>query len=129
MQSASQVEAKPVSGQKRKRLTCPECGEALHRTHRRPGERAISLVIPLRRYKCHHCGWSGLRVSLRRPHPKFDRKFVTRVALVVLLCLAAIAIAVWMTLRSESGAAAEGVLIFPILSASRLRFTSVSSKK
>jgi predicted RNA-binding Zn-ribbon protein involved in translation (DUF1610 family) len=89
-----------VSERTKKRLACPECGEALHRTHRRPIERVISLVIPLRRYRCHHCGWSGLRVSLHRPHPKFDRKFVTRVALVLILCLAAIALAVWMTLRA-----------------------------
>jgi predicted RNA-binding Zn-ribbon protein involved in translation (DUF1610 family) len=88
-----------VSEQKRKRLACPECGEVLHRIHRRPLERVISVVLPLRRYGCPHCGWSGLRVSWHLPHPSLDRRFVTRAALVLIVCLVAVGLAVWITWR------------------------------
>ena len=54
-----------MSERTRKRLGCPQCGQALHRSHRRLHERAISLVVPLRRYSCHQCGWSGVRVVHR----------------------------------------------------------------
>ena len=88
-----------MSEQTRKRLACPECGEVLHRTHRWPLERVFSLVIPLRRYECPQCGWSGLRVSWHLPHPSFDRRFVTRAVLVLIVCLVAVGLAVWMTWR------------------------------
>lgn len=45
---------------------CPNCGEALHRVHRRPLDRAISLAIaPVHRYVCSSpdCRWKGLRVD------------------------------------------------------------------
>ena len=45
---------------------CPSCGEALHRVHRRPLDRAISLAIaPVHRYVCSSpdCRWKGLRVD------------------------------------------------------------------
>lgn len=45
---------------------CPSCGGTLHRVHRRPLDRAISLVIaPMHRYICGSpdCRWNGLRVD------------------------------------------------------------------
>jgi len=42
---------------------CPSCGSALHRVHRRSLDRAISLIVPVRRYRCDNreCRWNGLR--------------------------------------------------------------------
>ena len=34
-----------MSERKRKRLDCPQCGQALHRSHRRLHERVLSLVL------------------------------------------------------------------------------------
>lgn len=45
---------------------CPRCGEALHRVHRKPLDRAISwLITPVHRYMCSgpECRWKGLRVD------------------------------------------------------------------
>jgi predicted RNA-binding Zn-ribbon protein involved in translation (DUF1610 family) len=56
-------------------LHCPRCGGALHRVHRRFSDKAISILVPVRRYRCASpdCGWSGRRVSThtgrRRPTP------------------------------------------------------------
>lgn len=46
-------------------LICPVCGGPLHRIHRRPRDRVLSWLIPVRRYHCKNrdCGWSGLRVG------------------------------------------------------------------
>ena len=121
MQGASPVEARRASGQKHRRLACPECGEALHRSHRRPVEKLVSIVVPLRRYKCHHCGWSGLRSDAYRPHLRLDGKFLLRALLVVMVCLGAIGIAVWMTLRLEGGVAVQGVLLLPLFPILRSR--------
>ena len=44
-------------------LVCPRCGEPLRRSHRRPLERAASWVVPLQRYRCPECGWSGVRAG------------------------------------------------------------------
>lgn len=43
---------------------CPSCGSGLHRSHRRPADRIINWLVPVRRYHCSNraCGWSGLRV-------------------------------------------------------------------
>jgi hypothetical protein len=49
---------------------CPVCKQTLHRTPRKPIERAMSYVIPVQRYICynHACRWNGLRVTLEA-HP------------------------------------------------------------
>ena len=46
-------------------LCCPRCGGDLHRIHRRWYHRALSFVIPVRRYRCKEpaCGWQGLRIK------------------------------------------------------------------
>lgn len=46
-------------------MHCPRCGDALQRIHRNSIDRAISLFISVRRYRCTNrdCGWSGRRVS------------------------------------------------------------------
>lgn len=53
-------------------LACPRCGNEIHRVHRKELDRAISIAVPVRRYRCWNkeCGWEGLRVndgSARRP--------------------------------------------------------------
>ena len=42
---------------------CPRCGSALHRVHRHGLDRALSVVVPVRRYRCGNleCRWNGLR--------------------------------------------------------------------
>jgi hypothetical protein len=54
-------------------LTCPRCGGRIHRTHRHASDRLISLVVPVRRYRCmsKDCRWHGLRVEgiSRQPQP------------------------------------------------------------
>lgn len=47
--------------------TCPHCHGPVYRIHRRPIDRLISLVVPIRRYRCDDprldCKWEGnLRV-------------------------------------------------------------------
>jgi hypothetical protein len=44
---------------------CPRCGGGLQRVHRYSLDRAISVFVPVRRYRCTNrdCGWSGMRVS------------------------------------------------------------------
>lgn len=45
-------------------MRCPECGNDLHRIHRRARDRIVGLLVPVRRYQCRNasCGWRGLRV-------------------------------------------------------------------
>lgn len=57
-------------------ISCPRCGGPIHRIHRKPLDRLISLYVPVRRYRCHNsaCAWRGLRVgkhqaSAHRAHP------------------------------------------------------------
>ena len=40
---------------------CPRCGSELQRVHRHSIDRAISIFVPVRRYRCanRECGWSG----------------------------------------------------------------------
>jgi len=46
--------------------SCPSCGSsALEKRHRRLWERIVSLIVPVRRYRCRSCGWSGWRVYIR----------------------------------------------------------------
>jgi len=44
---------------------CPRCGGELQRVHRNSIDRAISIFVSVRRYRCTNrdCGWSGRRVS------------------------------------------------------------------
>ncbi len=46
-------------------LTCPRCGNDLHRIHRRAGDRMLNLFVPVRRYQCKNrdCLWRGLKVA------------------------------------------------------------------
>lgn len=39
---------------------CPRCGKPLYRLRRRPHERLLSVIYPVKRYKCKECGWRGL---------------------------------------------------------------------
>ncbi len=44
---------------------CPKCDGPIHRIHRKPLDRLISVYVPVRRYRCHQseCNWNGLRVG------------------------------------------------------------------
>lgn len=46
-------------------LRCPRCGGNIHRKHRNIGDRLISVLVPVRRYRCVNgeCHWRGLRVT------------------------------------------------------------------
>ena len=39
---------------------CPRCGSPVTRVHRHPFDRVISLIYPVRRYRCRTCPWEGL---------------------------------------------------------------------
>ncbi|MCX7706668.1 MAG: hypothetical protein N2204_01495 [Anaerolineae bacterium] len=45
-------------------LKCPRCGGDLHRVHRTTADHLISVVVPVRRYRCGNrdCRWHGRRV-------------------------------------------------------------------
>jgi hypothetical protein len=46
---------------------CPKCGGDLHRRHRHWPDRVLSLLVPVKRYRCKdaECQWEGLRVNRR----------------------------------------------------------------
>jgi predicted RNA-binding Zn-ribbon protein involved in translation (DUF1610 family) len=74
--------------------TCPRCGQPVRRTHRLFLDRVASLAVPLRRFKCRNCGWTGLRISSHSLWVQHPRVMLMRVALIVLVLLAAVLIAV-----------------------------------
>lgn len=45
-------------------LKCPLCGSDIHRIHRTTADHLISMIVPVRRYRCGNrdCGWRGRRV-------------------------------------------------------------------
>jgi hypothetical protein len=45
-------------------LSCPRCEGGLHRVHRHRRDRLVSLIVPVRRYRCSNpeCRWCGIRV-------------------------------------------------------------------
>lgn len=47
---------------------CPVCGGDLRRRHRRWSDRVLSLLVPVKRYRCKNseCPWEGLRATRRR---------------------------------------------------------------
>jgi hypothetical protein len=53
-------------------LRCPRCGGNVHRKHRTTADRLVSLVVPVRRYRCvnHECHWQGLRVTPAKGVPQ-----------------------------------------------------------
>lgn len=58
----------PAMGRKDSPTTCPRCGDALMRVHRRFVDRLWSLLQPVRRYRCDNpgCGWVGNLLAPRR---------------------------------------------------------------
>ena len=86
-----------MSEQPRKDYPCPECGTEAHRSHRRPHERVIALIVPLRRYRCGQCGWSGLRLEWHRPRLQLEEGWAVRLVLILFFLLLTVAIAVWLT--------------------------------
>lgn len=54
----------------RPRLTraCPHCGRATERVARDLTDRVLSLLMPVKRYRCEEatCGWEGLLLSRQR---------------------------------------------------------------
>ena len=47
---------------------CPKCGGELRRRHRHWPDRVLSLLVPVKRYRCKNagCQWEGLRINRRR---------------------------------------------------------------
>jgi hypothetical protein len=47
---------------------CPECGGATERVARSLPDRALNLLMPVKRYRCgaSGCGWEGLLMSRQR---------------------------------------------------------------
>lgn len=86
-----------MQGSTHQQLTCPQCGQHIHRAHRRPIERWVSLVVPLRRYRCYRCNWSGVRVAARRPRignrsPREMVILISRLIIIVLFVIMAVVI-------------------------------------
>ena len=48
-------------------MICPSCGSAnIYRSHARGVvERSARAVLPVRYFRCHDCGWRGLRTAIR----------------------------------------------------------------
>ncbi|MEN9839179.1 MAG: hypothetical protein RL177_658 [Bacteroidota bacterium] len=44
-------------------VTCPNCGTTPHRVHRGPISKAISKVLPLRKFRCSTCKRTFIRVK------------------------------------------------------------------
>jgi hypothetical protein len=44
--------------------SCPSCGSTLEKRHRRLWGRIVSLIVPVRRYRCRSCEWNGWRVYI-----------------------------------------------------------------
>ena len=84
---------------RRARQACPQCGHTLYRVHRRPLDRLASLFVPLRRYRCDECGWSGLHVSAhaRQPREMLLRN-TTRLALIATALALTVLIAVLISM-------------------------------
>lgn len=79
-------------------LRCPLCQGRLLRRRRRARDRVLSVVMPVRRYACEVCAWSGLR---RRPDTAevtatpWSPVFVLCIAVVLLGTLAAIGLVIF----------------------------------
>ncbi|MDQ3059246.1 MAG: hypothetical protein M3R45_06920 [Pseudomonadota bacterium] len=41
------------------KVVCPACGDFAFRTRRNLFDRLLSLVKPVRRYRCDFCNWTG----------------------------------------------------------------------
>ena len=86
---------------RRARQVCPHCGHTLYRVHRRRLDRLASLIVPLHRYRCNECGWSGLHISARgRPPRAALIRNMTRLALIVAGLVLSVVAAVLISMAS-----------------------------
>ena len=48
-------------------MVCPSCGGInLYRSHARSArEKTVRLLLPVRFFRCHECGWRGARPTIR----------------------------------------------------------------
>ena len=68
-------------------MLCPNCGEPSYRSRSRNfRESFIKRVTPLRRYRCHKCGWRGMAASIKLP--RINQKAIYIWVAGVLLALA-----------------------------------------
>lgn len=60
-----------------RKTECPECGHKVTRKKREAGDYILKMltlfIIPIRRYKCVHCGWEGLRWNVEKRIKKEPR--------------------------------------------------------
>ncbi|HVN31945.1 MAG TPA: hypothetical protein VMT45_08150 [Thermoanaerobaculaceae bacterium] len=62
---------------------CPLCGRSVALQHRRRFDHIVALVVPVHRWQCQSCEWTGLRID-RHELKKIKR----RVSIVVIVILA-----------------------------------------
>jgi len=48
---------------------CPKCGYPLSRVKRTNWQRQVSRILPLRRFHCKKCRWTGVRLKPYKPLP------------------------------------------------------------
>ena len=44
-------------------IVCPRCGDLASRVNRRLSDRLVSLIHPVKRYRCPSCDWTGTIVT------------------------------------------------------------------
>ena len=49
----------PLPAALRGKIACPRCGDTAHRVQRKWSDRIVSLVKPVKRYRCDFCDWTG----------------------------------------------------------------------
>ena len=64
---------------------CPKCGKPIRLTHRRLLDRLVAEAVPVHRWRCDSCGWSGLRVD--RHELKHLKRRVGRLIIILLAFL------------------------------------------
>jgi hypothetical protein len=68
----------------RKTLVCPQCGQAVDRERRKVVHRLLSILLPVRYYRCRdYCGWTGLIQSPSR----FGTYRLLSIALLIVLAV------------------------------------------
>ncbi|MBC7444985.1 MAG: hypothetical protein H7273_05870 [Polaromonas sp.] len=50
----------PTSIAPKGKIICPQCGDSANRVQRKLSDRIVSLVKPVKRYRCDFCDWTGV---------------------------------------------------------------------
>jgi transposase-like protein len=49
----------PLPAARKGKIVCPQCSDTAHRVQRTWGDRIVSLIKPVKRYRCDFCDWTG----------------------------------------------------------------------